>query len=72
MWTSITIIIFGLVALYAFWLLQKYWELRNIPVNWFGYLWAAHCTVRGITAFFAHYIESHTGPLDRYYLRQLF
>ena len=35
LWIGATIIIFGLVGLYAFWLHQKYWELACIAVRFF-------------------------------------
>jgi len=61
MWTSLAIIVFSLVGLYTFWVLQKYWELQGIPVAWFGYLWAVHCAIRGIVAQHAHDVERILG-----------
>jgi MFS family permease len=61
LWISLTIIVFGLLGLYSFWLLQKYWELQDIPVTWFGYLWATHCVIRGIVAQHAHEVEAALG-----------
>lgn len=60
-WTGLAIIVFGCAALYAFWIYQKYWESQQIPVYLFGYIWAAHCVIRGITAHQAHHIESALG-----------
>lgn len=60
-WTSLAIIVFGAAALYAFWIYQKYWELQQIPVSWFGYIWASHCVIRGFTAYFADHIEKRLG-----------
>jgi len=61
LWTSFAIIVFGLLGLYSFWLLQKYWELQGIPVTWFGYLWATHCVIRGLVAHYAHDVEKALG-----------
>lgn len=62
LWTGLAIVIFSLSALYSFWLYQKYWELQSIPVYWFGYIWAAFCVVRGISAHFANSFERWLGP----------
>jgi len=60
-WTSLAIIVFSLLGLYAFWVYQKYWELNGIPVAWFGYLWAVHCVLRGLIGQWAHEIEEVLG-----------
>ena len=41
LWTAFAIAVFGLLSIYAFWIYQKYWELQNIPLESFGYIWAA-------------------------------
>src|SRR5690606_15904516 len=48
LWTSLAIVVFGLLGLYAFWVYQKYWEFNGVPLTWFGYLWAVHCVLRGV------------------------
>lgn len=58
---ALTIIMFGLAALYSFWLIQKYWELQSIPVHWFGVIWAGHCLLRGVMAMAAHDVERWLG-----------
>lgn len=60
--TAIAIIVFGLAALYAFWLYQKYWELQGVPLACFGYLWATHCVIRGVASHYAHVVEAKLGP----------
>lgn len=65
-WTALAIITFTLMALYAFWLYQKYWESLDIPLHWFGYIWGTHCLVRGLTARLAPALERQLG------LRNLF
>ncbi len=72
LWTSAAIIIFGLAALYTFWLYQKYWELLAIPISSFGYIWAVHCIIRAITAFYAHNIERLIGARNVLWLAALF
>jgi len=61
LWTSAAIMVFGLIGLFSFWMLQKYWEFQGIPVTWFGYLWAAHNMVRALVAHHAHDIEETLG-----------
>lgn len=60
-WTGLAIIVFGCAALFAFWIYQKYWEAQHIPVHWFGYIWAVHCIIRGVTAHQANFIEQRLG-----------
>ncbi len=61
LWTAAAIVLFNVAALNGFWLLQKYWELQGVPITWFGYIWALHCIIRGVTAHQAHYIENRYG-----------
>lgn len=61
MWISLGIIVFGLAALFGFWLIQTYWETQGVPVTWFGFIWAFHCGVRAITAHYAHRLEELMG-----------
>lgn len=37
----INLVVWGLSTFMAVWTLQKYWEIQDVPVSWFGYLWAA-------------------------------
>ena len=60
--TAAAMIIFGLTAIYIFWLYQKYWESQGVPLACFGYLWAIHCAIRGCAAHYAHRIEALLGP----------
>lgn len=61
MWTSLGIIVFGLAALFGFWLIQSYWQAQGVPLAWFGFIWAIHCGVRAITAHYAHRLEALLG-----------
>lgn len=60
-WTAMSIIVFGCAALFAFWVYQKYWELQQIPIHCFGYIWATHCILRGASAHWASAMESRWG-----------
>ena len=60
-WTTLAIMVFSLMGLYAFWVYQKYWEFNGIPVSWFGYLWALHCVLRGMVGQWSHEIEESLG-----------
>lgn len=61
LWISFGIIVFGLAALFGFWLIQPYWDAQGVPVTWFGLIWAFHCGVRALTAQFAHRLEEVIG-----------
>ncbi|PCJ42536.1 MAG: MFS transporter [SAR86 cluster bacterium] len=61
LWVSLGIIVFGLAALFGFWLMQTYWEAQGVPIAWFGFIWALHCVVRAITAHYAHRLEELLG-----------
>jgi hypothetical protein len=61
LWTTLAIIVFGLLAVYSFWMYQKYWELQGMPVAWFGYTWAAFALVVSISARYAGMIEQFLG-----------
>lgn len=58
---ALALIVFNLAAIYGFWLYQKYWEARGIPVAYFGYLWAIHCIIRSLAARFANEVEALLG-----------
>jgi hypothetical protein len=61
LWTTLAIIVFGLLAVYSFWMYQKYWELQGMPVAWFGYTWAAFALMVSISARYAGMIEQFLG-----------
>lgn len=56
-WTGLTIILFSLVGLLAFWLYQKYWALAGIDIRFFGCIWALYCLIRAIAAQFSERAE---------------
>ncbi len=61
LWTALAIAAFGLLALYAFWIYQKYWEIQGIPVAQFGYIWAIFAITVSVAARYAGYLESRFG-----------
>jgi len=58
LWTALAIGVFGLLAVYAFWMYQKYWELQGVPLESFGYIWAAFALTVSVAA-------QYTGALER-------
>lgn len=61
LWTTLAIIVFGLLSVYSFWLYQKYWELAGIPVAGFGYIWAAFALTVSVSARYAGVLEQRIG-----------
>jgi MFS family permease len=61
LWTALAIAAFGLLALYAFWIYQKYWELAGVPVSLFGYIWAVFALTVSAAARYAGAIEAWLG-----------
>ncbi|MFV8818465.1 MFS transporter [Haliea sp. E17] len=60
LWTAAAIAVFGLFAVYVFWVYQKYWEMQGIPLEWFGYIWAAFALTASLAA-------RYSGALERYF-----
>lgn len=61
LWTAFAIAVFGLLSIYAFWIYQKYWELQNIPLENFGYIWAAFALTVSLSARYAATLEQKIG-----------
>jgi MFS family permease len=61
LWTAFAITVFGLMAVYVFWIYQKYWEVQGVPIESFGYLWAAFALVVSLAARYASAIEQKLG-----------
>lgn len=61
LWTAFAISVFGLLAVYVFWLYQKYWELQQVPLSWFGYIWAAFALTVSLAARYAGALEARLG-----------
>jgi hypothetical protein len=61
LWTAFAITAFGLLALYIFWIYQKYWETQGIPIEWYGYIWAALAITVSVSAHYAGALEEWLG-----------
>jgi MFS family permease len=61
LWTAFAIAVFGLLAIYVFWIYQKYWELQGVPLGWFGYIWAAFALTVSVSARYASALEQRLG-----------
>ena len=63
LWTAFAIATFGLLAVYVFWIYQKYWEFQGVPIEWYGYIWAAFALTVSVSANFAGALEQRLGTL---------
>ncbi len=61
LWTAFAIAAFGLLAVYVFWIYQKYWEFQGVPIEWNGYIWAAFALTVSVSANFASALEQRLG-----------
>lgn len=61
LWTAFAIAAFGLLAVYVFWIYQKYWEVQGIPIEWNGYIWAAFALTVSVSARYASALEQRLG-----------
>ena len=61
LWTAVAIVAFGLLAMYAYWIYQKYWEFQGVPVAAFGYIWAAFALTVSVTARYSGALEAWLG-----------
>jgi len=61
LWTAFAIAVFGLMAVYVFWIYQKYWEVQGVPLGSFGYLWAAFALTVSVAARYAGSLEMRLG-----------
>jgi len=60
-WTAFAIAVFGLLAIYVFWIYQKYWELQGVPLEYFGYIWAGFALAVSAAARFSAPLEERLG-----------
>jgi MFS family permease len=67
-WTAFAIAVFGLLAVYVFWIYQKYWELQGVPLGWFGYIWAAFALTVSLAARYSAALEQRLGTRGVLYL----
>ncbi len=62
MLTSINLIVWGLATFFAVWMFQKYWQEHNIPLAYFGFIWAIYNISVGIAGKQVHSLEHKFGP----------
>lgn len=53
---------YGFATYCAVWSFQPYWKEKEIPLAWFGYLWAANSFITAFVSSFAHRFEEKMGP----------
>lgn len=53
---------YGFATYCAVWSFQPYWKEMQIPLTWFGYLWAANSFTTAIVSSLAHRFEEKMGP----------
>lgn len=61
LWTAFSITVFGLLALYVFWIYQKYWEVQGVPLDYYGYIWAAFALTVSLAARYTAALEQRLG-----------
>jgi MFS family permease len=61
LWTAFAITAFGLLAVYVFWIYQKYWEVQGISIDYYGYIWAALALTVAISARYTSALEQRLG-----------
>lgn len=59
--TLLNNIFYGTGTLLAVWAFQDYWKSQNIPISWFGWLWASYNLTVAIAARNASWIEQKLG-----------
>lgn len=57
----LNLIVYGLGTLVAVWAFQGNWESQEIPLRYFGYLWAAYNLTVALVGRIAHQIERRIG-----------
>lgn len=57
----LNLIVWGLATYFAVWIHQKYWQIQEVDISKFGYLWALFNIVVAITSKYAHWFEEKVG-----------
>lgn len=57
-------LVWGLSSFFIVWLLQPYWTLHQVPLSYFGAMWAALMFVSAFVSKYAHRIESALGAYN--------
>ena len=58
---SFNFVVWLLATFVAVWIVQRYWQDQQIPLVWFGVLWAASNFMIGLTGLFARRVEKSLG-----------
>ena len=61
--TSINLIVWGLSTFFAVWMFQKYWQENDVPLTYFGFIWAAYNISVGLVGKQVHNLEHRCGPI---------
>lgn len=57
----VNLMFYSVASLFAVWMFQRYWQQIQIPLMYFGYLWAISNFAAALTAKYAHKFEKHVG-----------
>lgn len=58
-WLSWNFVLWLLSTYVVIWLVQKFWTDRNVPLAYFGLLWAGYNLTMGTSAAISHSLEKH-------------
>jgi MFS family permease len=61
--SSISLIVWGLSTFFAVWMFQKYWQENQVPLHYFGLIWAIYNISVGLVGKQVHTLEHKFGPL---------
>ncbi len=59
----LNLMVYGVSTLLAVWAFQGYWKMIDVPLYYFGYLWAAYNLIVAITGKYAHTAERKLGSV---------
>lgn len=59
----INLIVWGLSTFFAVWIFQKYWMENQIPLTYFGFIWAGYNFSVGLIGKQVHRLEKKYGPI---------
>ena len=66
--TIVANIFYGMATLVAVWSFQDYWRDNQIPLAWFGFLWAGYNLTVAVVARYAYRIEKILGSTQSVFL----
>ena len=62
--TFFNLVVYSLATFFVVWIFQKYWQQENIPLKYFGIIWATYNLTVGIVSRSVHKIERKMGALS--------